>query len=228
MTPAGLEARGVSYFPEGAGGEEGALLRKVSARFEKGRITLLSGEMGAGKTTLLNTLAGLLRPAEGEVIAEGLAVSHWTSAHLDRWRRDVGLVFQSCHLWAGLTVLENVILPMIPRGEKLARLRTFGLESLKRLGVAHLAGRRARGLSLGERQRVTVARALVSRPAFVLADEPTAHQDEGGVAIVLDCLASAAEGNATLVVASHDPRVLKDLRIEHRWHLTKGRIERIS
>ena len=228
MNKTGLECRGVSYFPTGVGEKRQPLLQGVCARFEKGRISLLTGEMGAGKTTLLSILAGLLRPAEGEVIAEGLPVSRWSSAHLDRWRRKMGFVFQSCHLWAELTALENVILPMIPRGETLARLRTMGMESLMKLGVEDLAGRCVRGLSLGERQRVAVARALVSQPAFLLADEPTAHQDEDGVNIVLDLLASVADGNATVVVASHDPRLFKDIRIEHRWRLTEGKIERIS
>lgn len=226
MSEPGLECRNVSYVGTGFPGEPRQVLRRATASFGKGRVALVTGEMGAGKTTLLSVLAGLLRPTEGEVIAEGFPVSRWTMTHRDRWRRKVGLVFQASHLWADLTVLENVMLPMIPRSKSLNRQRSAGLESLEMLGVAHLAGRSVRELSAGERQRVSVSRAMVSRPAVVLADEPTAHQDEEGVMRILGCLVLAAGWNAAVVVASHDPRVEEAGRSQDRWHMTQGRIER--
>jgi ABC-type lipoprotein export system ATPase subunit len=161
------------------------------------------------------------------VLAGGQPVSRWTAAHRDRWRRSVGIAFQASSLWPELTALENVILPMVPRGKSLPTLRALGLEVLEALGVSDLAGRKARVLSGGERQRAAIARALVSRPAFLFVDEPTAHQDDQGVKQVLGAISSSTAWGATLVVASHDPRVADEGLFSDRWHLTAGRLERI-
>jgi putative ABC transport system ATP-binding protein len=228
MNHVGLECREVAYAPPGDPAQAPApILDGATASFVKGAPALVTGPMGAGKSTLLHILAGLLRPSRGEVLAEGRPVSRWTAAHRDLWRRSVGIALQASSLWPELTALENAMLPLIPRGKPLAALRTLGLEALESLGVSHLAGRSARLLSGGERQRVAVARALASRPAFLFLDEPTAHQDAEGVRRILGAVSSAVSWNATVVAASHDPRVAEAGLFQDLWRLTGGRLERI-
>jgi ABC-type lipoprotein export system ATPase subunit len=227
MNDAGLECREVAFAPRDLAEGQPPILDGVNASFAKGALTLITGPMGAGKSTLLHIIAGLLRPTRGEVIAGGRPVSRWTAAHRDLWRRSVGIAFQASSLWPELTVLENVILPMVPRDKSLPTIRALGLEALEALGVSDLAGRSARILSGGERQRVAVARALVSRPAFLFVDEPTAHQDDEGVRRVLGAISSATEWTATVVVASHDPRVADAGLFVDRLHLKDGRLERM-
>ena len=225
MTGPGLACRDVSLVRAGPSGEPRTVLDGVSAAFRRGRVSLVAGPMGAGKSSLLQLLGGLLRPTAGEVLADGEPVSRWTAGHRDRWRRGVGYVFQQTHLWADLTGLENVLLPLVPRGGRLSALRARSNETLDRLGALDLAPRRVRELSGGERQRVALARALVTRPSFLLVDEPTAHQDEEGVGLVLETLASAVEWDAVVVVASHDPRVLDAPGFRDRRRLVRGRLE---
>jgi ABC-type lipoprotein export system ATPase subunit len=227
MNDVGLECREVAFAPGGPAQGHTPILDGVTAIFGKGSPALVTGPMGAGKSTLLHILAGLLRPSRGEVLAEGRPVSRWTAAHRDLWRRSAGIALQASSLWPELTALENVMLPLIPRGKALTTLRAMGLEALESLGVSHLAGRTARLLSGGERQRVAVARALVSRPAFLFVDEPTAHQDDDGVRRILESVSSAVSWNATVVAASHDPRVAEAGLFKDLWRLTGGRLERI-
>jgi ABC-type lipoprotein export system ATPase subunit len=226
MKETGLECRDMSFAPRGWAEDRPPLLDGIDACFPEGTISLVTGPMGAGKSTLLHILSGLLRPTRGEVIAGGRPISRWTAAHRDRWRRGAGIAFQSSSLWPELTALENVILPMVPRGSSLPALRATGRGALESVGVGGLAGRSVRSLSGGERQRVSVARALVSRPAFLFVDEPTAHQDEEGVGQVLGAISSAPAWNATVVVASHDPRVAGADLFAHRWNLKDGGLER--
>ena len=204
------------------------LLRSVDAAFGRGRAALISGAMGAGKSTLLHILASILRPTGGEVVVDGKPVSRWTAAHRDRWRRNVGIVFQSTHLWPELTPLENVILPLIPRGLPLAAVRAMGMESMEMFEVFHLAGRKVRDLSGGERQRLALARAWVARPPLVLADEPTAHQDDRGVERIVHWIGTAAGRGTAVIVASHDPRLQDPELFRDRWRLAGGKLERVS
>jgi ABC-type lipoprotein export system ATPase subunit len=222
-----IEARKIGYSYPGPGGREIPVLRSVSAAFAKGSAVLVTGAMGAGKSTLLHILAGILRPTEGEVLMEGKAVSRWTAAHRDRWRRNVGIVFQTTYLWPELTPLENVFLPLVPRGVSVNDLRSMGQESLKAFEVLHLAGRKVRDLSGGEKQRLALARAWVARPPILLVDEPTSHQDDEGVKIVLERIAADVRLGATVVAASHDPRIESE-PFRERWRLAAGKLERMS
>jgi putative ABC transport system ATP-binding protein len=221
----GLATRRLELVYGASAGSPRTVLRDVSAEFPRGGLSLVTGATGAGKSSLLHLLAGLLRPTAGEVLADGAPVSRWAVGYRDRWRRRVGIVFQSANLFSGLSVLENVILPLIPRGRSLAALRAAGHEVLAELGLADLAGASADRLSGGERQRVALARALVGRPDFLMADEPTAHQDPGNAARVLQVLAACRTRGAAVVVAAHDPRVVGAGVADRRWHLAAGRLE---
>ncbi|MBE3598378.1 MAG: ABC transporter ATP-binding protein [Limnochordaceae bacterium] len=173
---------------------------------------VVAGPSGSGKTTLLNILAGLVRPSEGRVELLGQDLFALPEGRRDAFRaRHVGYVFQTFNLIGSLSALDNVLLAMavagcVPKRER--RRRALGL--LEQVGMHHRLRHRPAQLSVGEQQRVAVARALANRPELVLADEPTANLDRRSAGAVLRVLrdAVAAEG-ATLIMATHDPRIIE-------------------
>jgi putative ABC transport system ATP-binding protein len=183
------------------------VLRLAEWRVAPGERWLVLGPSGSGKTTLLHLVAGLIRPAEGELEVAGENLRKLDGMRLDRWRgATVGIVLQSLHLLRHLSVRDNLriaqYLAHAPQDD--ARIA----ETLGALGVAGKAARRAAELSEGERQRVAVARAVVNRPQLLLADEPTANLDDRAAAQTVELLLEQAERHgATLVVATHDSRV---------------------
>ncbi|MBW1878997.1 MAG: ATP-binding cassette domain-containing protein [Deltaproteobacteria bacterium] len=184
-----------------------AVLSGIDATFPTGAVSLITGPTGVGKSTLLHLLGGLMRPTEGTVFAGDAPISRWTAGHRDEWRRRVGMALQAPHLLPGLTALENTLLPLVPRATSLADLRERAREVLGWLGAGHLADEPAGELSGGERQRVSLARSLVGAPDFLLWDEPTAHQDADGVALIADALRRERDRGAVVVAAAHDPRL---------------------
>jgi ABC-type lipoprotein export system ATPase subunit len=200
----------------------------VDARFEPGRPALVTGATGAGKTTLLAVLGGILRPTAGTVRHGRDPVSRFTAGHRDRWRRQVGIALQSPHLIEGLSVLENVMLPLVPLARSAAELRDRAQRALEDVQCARLAGEDASRLSGGERQRVALARAIVSGPSILLVDEPTAGQDDAGVDVVRGVLARAADGGAVVVAASHDPRLESFAPAGDTWVVADARVERLG
>ena len=220
-----IECRRLTVVRRTADGREKEVIRDVSVCFEAGRMAVISGATGAGKSTLLYILAAILRPSRGEVVADGAAVSRWVSSFRDRWRRRVGIVFQHDRLLGDLSAVENVLLPLVPRGGGLVESRRMALAALERLKVGPLAEEAARNLSGGERQRVAIARALVSRPSFVFADEPTAHQDSARAREILEILAATAAAGAVVVVTAHDPRLLETAMPADRFYLARGRLK---
>jgi putative ABC transport system ATP-binding protein len=183
------------------------ILRSVEATFSPGTFNLVTGQTGAGKSTLLHLLAGLLTPTAGEVWADGKPVSRWPSSHRSRWRRQVGMVFQNLALVPDLSVAENLLLPLIPRNMNWSDMQTAIDRQLAAAELSDLAAMPATALSGGQRQRLAIARALVGSPRFILADEPTAFQDDRQTARILDQLTTIASQGAIVVVCSHDPRL---------------------
>ena len=217
-----IECRKIDAAYQQSDGSERHVLKGIDVWFPAGRMTLISGIIGAGKSTLLHILAGIQRPTAGEVIVNGEAVSRWIGADRERWRRQVGIVFQVLHLINDLTVLENVLLPLIPDGISLSECRIRGLETLQLLEIDHLAESPTSTLSGGERQKVAVARAMVNRPAFIFADEPTAHQDARNAEQVLRILESALDWGAVVVIASHDSEIHRFISKENHYMLKDG------
>jgi ABC-type lipoprotein export system ATPase subunit len=168
---------------------------------------LLAGASGSGKTTLLHILAALTTPTIGRVVVGGIDLGRLSGAARDHWRgRNVGLVPQRLHLVGALNVADNLRLAQYLAGlpDDPGRVRSL----LESVGVADLARRYPRELSQGQAQRVAVARAVVNRPALVLADEPTANLDDTHAAAALELLRTQAlASGAALIVASHDARV---------------------
>ncbi len=210
------------------GGRTVGILDRIDTQFTAGSMSVISGATGAGKSTLVYLLCGLLRPTGGEIRADNAPVSRWVSAHKDLWRKDVGIVFQHSHLINDLTAFENVILPLIVRHKDMKEIRSAGLTSLERLDVGHLAGKPAGKLSGGERQKVATARALCTSPGLLLADEPTAHQDDPSAAHILELFAAHARNGNIVIVVAHDRRVLSGKMADRRFRLSGGNMDQIK
>jgi len=189
-------------------------VRDVSLTIERGEFTALAGPSGSGKTTLLNLLGGQTRPTEGRVWVAGREVSRMSNQEVARLRlKEVGFVFQAYNLLPVLTALENAEFPMllqgVPAEERQARVR----ELFARTGMEGLEDRRPGKLSGGQQQRVAVVRAVASRPALVLADEPTANLDSVTSEALLDVMGELNRDlGVTFVFATHDSRVMERSR----------------
>ncbi|HWO16680.1 MAG TPA: ABC transporter ATP-binding protein [Solirubrobacterales bacterium] len=199
-----VEAKGVSRrYGEGAAAVDA--LVDVSTGFERGRFTAIMGPSGSGKSTLMHILAGLDRPTTGTVVLDGEEITELDDGDLTRLRRDkLGFVFQFFNLLPVLTAEENLVLPLSIAGRKpddawLDQLiDTVGLDDRRTHRPSELSG--------GQQQRVAVARALVSRPAVVFADEPTGNLDSKASGDVLRLLRQAVdEFGQTVVMVTHDP-----------------------
>jgi ABC-type lipoprotein export system ATPase subunit len=223
-----LECKGLFLEKAGRGGRRKVVLDDIDAKFHAGRMAAILGDVGAGKSTLLHVLAVLVRPTRGEVSADGESVSRWVSRHRDLWRRKTGLVFQKAFAIAGLTVLENVCVPLVPRSMPVARVRKTALDALSRTGLDHLAGQSVSTLSGGELQRLSFARAIVSDPELILADEPTSHQDPENVERITGLLNEFARKGSIVVTASHDPRLLNSELFDDRFLIENGKLRKLS
>ena len=180
------------------------ILDGVSVAADSGRLLGINGPSGAGKSTLLSVLAGLVRPDAGTVELDGTAVRDSVE-----FRRRIGLVLQGYGLVSVLTARENVAITLQTRRERPRDIRRRTEDALHDLGIAEVAEHLVDELSGGQQQRVAVARAVVTQPDVLLADEPTAELDAENRARVMTLLEAAAARGAIVVVASHDPEVME-------------------
>lgn len=219
-----VTVEGLQHRYPGDGDDARPVVDLVSWQADAGSRWLLRGVSGSGKTTLLNILAGLLPPTEGTVRLDETRLYDLPESTRDRRRAtDIGYVYQAHVLVPLLDALENVELPLrFGGGVPASQRRTRARAALERVGLSDRLHHRPAHMSMGQRQRVAVARALVIEPAVVLADEPTAALDAANASNVLDLLLDySAETAATLIVASHDPSL--DARFERRLTLHEGR-----
>lgn len=172
-----------------------------------GEQVVLIGPSGCGKTTLLHTIAGITRPDSGKVILDKIELTRYSEALRDRIRADkLGYVFQTFNLLPGFSALENVLLGMTFARKKLSRQRAIDL--LERVGLGHRLRNKPGQLSVGEQQRVAVARALANQPSLLLADEPTANVDSGNQQQIVDLIKeSCAQENIALLMVTHSLEV---------------------
>ncbi len=189
-------------------------LRSVSLEFRQGEFTAIVGPSGSGKTTFLNVVGGLDKPTEGHVIIDGVDIATMKESKLFDFRlRHIGFVFQAYNLIPVLTAIENVSFIMLLQNRPKAEMEERAKQMLEQVGLSDKLNVRPAKLSGGQQQRVAVARALASKPDFVLADEPTANLDTESAFNLLDIMAKLnKEENITLIFSTHDQRVIERAR----------------
>jgi ABC-type lipoprotein export system ATPase subunit len=200
-----------------------AALDGVTLEVRRGEFVAVMGPSGSGKSTLLNILAGLERPTRGTVVVDGADIGALDEVAMARYRREkVGMVFQAFNLLPRYRVVENVAMPLVfagvPRDRRLARARTV----LERLGMGPRAEHRPSQLSGGELQRTAIARALVTEPSLLLADEPTGNLDSANGEALLALLAELHARGQTIVLVTHDAGIAS--RAQRIVRMRDGRI----
>ena len=201
-------------------------LNNVSLEIQPGEFTAMVGPSGSGKTTLLNQIGGLDQPNSGKIFIDNDEITRLGKNELTNLRLwKVGFIFQEYNLIPVLSALENVEYVMLLQGVSASERELRAKQVLKEVGLSGMETRRPKALSGGQQQRVAVARAIVSRPAIVLADEPTANLDSKTGAALLDLMRKLnQEHNITFLFSTHDPMVME--RATRIVHLKDGEIEK--
>lgn len=186
----------------------------IDLSFEEGEFTAIVGPSGSGKTTLLNMIGGLDRPTSGKILVDGNDIWNLNSSALTDYRlHHIGFVFQAYNLIPVLTARENVEFILQLQGISKEERSVRSKELLKAVGLEDKMNNRPATLSGGQQQRVAVARALASRPKFILADEPTANLDSRSAGNLLDIMEKLnKEEKITFIFSTHDPRVMNKAR----------------
>ncbi len=193
------------------GKEKIIALDNVDLEIEQGKICCVLGTSGSGKSTLLNMLAGLEKPSTGTVEIGKYRIDKFSEAELAKFRQKfTGFVFQSYNLIPTLTALENVALPLVFKGEDKKIREEKALKMLKLVGLENRAGHKPTEMSGGQQQRVGIARAFVSDPKVIFADEPTGNLDSKTTSDVMKLISKLVhEKNQTMVLVTHDENVAK-------------------
>jgi putative ABC transport system ATP-binding protein len=190
-------------------GEETLMaLAGVDLHIGRNEYVALIGPSGSGKSTLMNLIGCLDTPSEGTYVLNGRDTSTMNDNELAQVRnQEIGFVFQSFHLLPRLTVLENVMQPLVYRGMPRAERKALATEALQKVGLGNRLGHRPNQLSGGQRQRVAVARALVGKPSILLADEPTGNLDSRTSAEIMALFDEVHRSGQTVVVVTHEPDI---------------------
>jgi putative ABC transport system ATP-binding protein len=218
-----VRIRGVhKFFTRGS--EQIDVLNDLNLVVPEGEFLGLMGPSGSGKTTLLNLIAGLDKPSEGEVWIGPNCVSRMSESELARWRtRHIGFIFQFYHLLPVLTAYENVELPLILLSLSAAERHQQVLTALDLVGLTDRMSHRPGQLSGGQQQRVGIARAIVTDPILIVADEPTGDLDSRSAKEILDLLGELQQVlHKTILLVTHDPRAAE--RAQRVLHLHKGQL----
>jgi cell division transport system ATP-binding protein len=184
------------------GGQEA--LREVSFSVEAGELAFVTGRSGAGKSTLLKLIPAIERPTSGSVIVNGQNIGAIKRAAIPYLRRNVGLVFQDQKLLYDRSVFDNVMLPLAFSGQAPKEAARRARAALDKVGLLAREKSNPIQLSGGEQQRIAIARAVVNRPALLVADEPTANLDADSAARILDIFVAFNQVGVTVLIASHD------------------------
>jgi putative ABC transport system ATP-binding protein len=199
-------------------------LRGVDMTVARGEFVAVMGPSGCGKSTLINLVAGLESATDGTIVIDGESIEQLSEDELAVMRRrHVGIVFQFFNLLEGMSVLENVTLPMVVAGTGRKQADSRAIDLLDLLGIADKASKTPGVLSGGQRQRLSIARALANQPTLLLADEPTGSLDSAGGAEVLGLFRRLHDGGQTIVMVTHDDEVAASA--DRIIHMRDGRIE---
>jgi putative ABC transport system ATP-binding protein len=204
-----IETRNVTKI-YGAGRTAVKAVDNVSFSVDNGELVLLMGPSGSGKTTLLTLISGLLKPTSGNIKIDGIEITRLSQKELARLRLEkIGFIFQHFNLLTALTALENVMVPLIIKGMRESEARKKAASLLKDFGLEDRMDHKPEDLSGGEQQRVAVARAVITDPNIIIADEPTANLDSEKGREVMKLISSMVKRGKAAIIASHDPRVEK-------------------
>ena len=189
------------------GDEEVVALKRINLKIYKGEVCCIFGTSGSGKSTLLNQLAGMEKPTKGQVFIRGKNISDMNEEELAAFRQEhMSFIFQSYNLLPSMTAVENVAMPLMFKGMDRKRREAMAEEMLKRVGLSHRLHHYPSQMSGGQQQRAGIARAFVSRPEVVYADEPTGNLDTKTTAEIMDMVMGFARRfNQTIILVTHDP-----------------------
>ena len=184
------------------GGPE--VFSNVTTGFERGSLTYLTGVSGAGKTTFINLLLALVAPSQGSIEVDSLLLSSLSRSQKRRYRRNIGCVFQDHYLLPNQTLFQNVALPLWLRGVGKKEVDEAVSASLARVGLENCASITSSSLSMGERQRGAIARAIVANPEILIADEPTGNLDPTSAHVIMTIFRELVQKSTAVIVATHD------------------------
>ena len=189
------------------GDEEVVALKRINLRIYKGEVCCIFGTSGSGKSTFLNQLAGMEKPTKGQVFIRGKNISDMNEEELAAFRQEhMSFIFQSYNLLPSMTAVENVAMPLMFKGMDRKKREAMAEEMLKRVGLSHRLHHYPSQMSGGQQQRAGIARAFVSRPEVVFADEPTGNLDTKTTAEIMDMVMGFARRfNQTIILVTHDP-----------------------
>lgn len=201
------------------------VLQNLNLEIGKGERIAIVGPSGSGKTTLLNLIGALDQPESGIILFEGTEISGYDKKQLAAFRnKNLGFVFQLHHLMPQLTLWENVLLPLLASGQKItAKQKSWAEYLVRKVGIWEQRNQKPAEMSGGECQRTAVVRALINKPALLLADEPTGALDQENATALTDLLIQLSkEENITLVTVTHSAEMAK--RMEKIYNLNSGKL----
>jgi lipoprotein-releasing system ATP-binding protein len=198
------------------------VLKQVSLTVEKGELVAIVGRSGSGKSTLLHLLGALDTPTAGSVYLNGVDIHSMSQQQQASMRnQNMGFVYQFHHLLNEFSALENVAMPLLIGGMKVAQAKKKALAMLERVGLDHRVEHKPSELSGGERQRVAIARALINEPNIVLADEPTGNLDQGSAETIFQLIKELNETcDTAFVIVTHDEQLAN--RLGRTMHMADG------
>lgn len=201
-------------------------LSNINCILPEGQTTLMIGVTGAGKTTFLRLLYADLLPAQGSVFLNGQNTAIMKRSQKHALRRKIGIIFQDCKLLSGMTVYENVMMPLIVTEYSKKEIDNRCLEVLADIGISHLRDKLSHQLSGGEKHLAALARAIVHKPEFVIADEPTGNLDAESTVVVASALQKQAEKGTTVIISTHSNELIACFPKSARLELQNGKIKK--
>jgi cell division transport system ATP-binding protein len=200
-------------------------LNRTSFHLRRGKLAYLTGHSGAGKSTLLKLIALIERPTRGQIFLDGVNLNNIPNKRIPRIRRNIGIIFQNHHLLYDRSVFDNVAMPLIIHGYRHREIGKRVRAALDQVGLLNKEKADPITLSGGEQQRVGIARAIVHKPALLLADEPTGNLDPDLSREIMKLFARFNQYGATVLIASHDLDLIRQMGFPV-ISLNKGKIER--